>query len=316
VSVSDATAGDEASSREDRARAIALRVDTLPLLPGVVSRLLALDPESDRYFEDLVSIASSEPSFAVRVLRCANSAASAPGRPITSLTQAAHRIGTERCGQLATAVAVARVFVPRTREQRELWAHSLRVASLARQIAAAIGSCAGICEAAYTAGLVHDIGRFAMFECATGDFDLVAEAGWDTPEGLLAAEAKLVGYDHTRVGQLVCERWSLPQPLIHVVRHHHDSAPGAERLDCNSLNVGTIQLADCIAVHIEMHAECLHASVQSRALALADALKRASAAADTRLLSLLAESLPGLEERVALALSGILGLAPPKPRSQ
>jgi putative nucleotidyltransferase with HDIG domain len=302
-----------AKSSEDRARAIAARVETLPLLPGVVMRLLSLDPESDEYFDDLIAIASSEPNFAIRVLRCANSASSAPGRPITSLMQAAYRIGTERCGQLATAVAVARVFVPRTREQRDLWTHSLRVAALSRLIAAAGGARAELCEGAYTAGLVHDIGRFAMFECVTGDFDRVAEAGWDTPQDLLEVEEKLLGYDHARVGQLICEHWGLPLPLIEIVRQHHRPAMGAERAS----SLVTIQLADCVSMYVEMHPGTLLASNQARAQSLGEAAKKAAADSDMQMLALLAAKLPEVEQQVDLALSGILGLPkPPKPRPQ
>jgi putative nucleotidyltransferase with HDIG domain len=303
--------GDDGKSRDDRARAIAGRVETLPLLPGVVVRLLNMDPQSDQYFSDLVAIASSEPSFAIRLLRCANSAASAPRRSITSLSQAACRIGTERCGQLATAVAVARVFVPRTREQRELWAHSLRVASLSRMIAAASGARPEICEAAYTAGLVHDIGRFAMFECVTRDFDLVAEAGWDTPRDLLEVEERLLGYDHACVGQLVCEHWGLPLPLIEIVRQHHRPAKDFARADGKTLNVGTIQVADCVSMYVEIHAATLQASSQARALSLGEAAKKAGADSDAQMLALLAQKLPEVEQQVNLALSGILGLSHP-----
>lgn len=306
-------------SREERARAVAGRVETLPLLPGVITRLLTLDPESNQYFDDLVAIASSEPSFAVRVLQCANSAASAPARAITSLAHAAYRIGSDKCGQLAMAVAVARVFVPRTREQREMWSHSLRVALLSRLIAATGGSCRETCEAAYTAGLVHDIGRFAMFECVTGDFDLVAEAGWDTPQELLKVEEELLGYDHTRVGQLICDHWGLPLQLIEVVRQHHLSGNQLARVDCKSLNVGMIQLADCISMHVERHPGSLQASHQARALSLADAAQKVALEVDMQLLALLAEKLPQVEQDAALTLKGILGLSiplkPPKERS-
>jgi putative nucleotidyltransferase with HDIG domain len=283
-------------------------VETLPLLPGVVMRLLNLDPDSEEYFDDLLAIASSEPSLAVRVLRCANSAASAPSQPITSLTQAANRIGAARCGQLAMAVAVARVFVPRTPEQRELWAHSLRVASLSRLIAASNGARTEICEAAYTAGLVHDIGRFAMFERETGDFDRVAESAWETPQDLLKVEDKLLGYDHTRVGQLICERWGLSPPLVDIVRHHHRPVNSSERADRKTLTPETIQLADCVAMHLERHPESLQTSSQARTLALGEEVKRALAGTDTALLELLAERLPELEQRVEFTLSGTLGL--------
>lgn len=307
--MSDTISHDELPSRAERARAIAERVETLPLLPGVVMRLLSLDPESEEYFDDLVDIARSEPSFAVRVLRCANSAASAPAQPITSLTQAANRIGAGRCGQLAMAVAVARVFVPRTPEQRELWAHSLRVASLSRLIAASSGARPEICEAAYTAGLVHDIGRFAMFERVTEDFDRVAESGWETPQALLAVEEELLGYDHTRVGQLICERWGLPPSLVEIVRYHHRPAMHAEPPNYRTLNIGTIQLADCVAIHVERHPGSLETSSQARSLVLDVDVQRAVPETDTQMVEFLSEKLPEIEQQVGFTLSGTLGLA-------
>ena len=305
----DPSGGGDLPARAERARAIAERVETLPLLPGVVMRLLSLDPDCETYFDDLLAIASSEPSLAVRVLRCANSAASAPGQPITSLTQAANRIGAARCGQLAMAVAVARVFLPRTREQRELWAHSLRVASLSRLIAASSGARAEICEAAYTGGLVHDIGRFAMFEHVTTDFDRVAEAEWETPQALLEVEEELLGYDHTRVGELICAHWGLPAPLVEIVRHHHRPAKSTEHPDYRTLNIGTIQLADCVAIHVERHPESLNTSHQARALALGADVKRAAPGTDAHMLEFLAEKLLELEQQVDFTLTGTLGLA-------
>ena len=311
MSDTEKPAGEEFLLREDKARAVAERVGTLPLLPGAVTRLLRVDPDSDAYFDELVSISSSEPNLAVRVLRCANSAFSAPAQPITSVAQAAQRIGSNRCGQLALAVSVAQVFVPRTPQQRELWAHSLRVASLSELIARANRARTEICEAAYTAGLVHDIGRFAMFGCMTTDFNRVAEADWDTPQALLEAEEKLLGYDHTRVGELICEHWGLPLPLIEIVRDHHLHTMGTENPDADAPDVATIQLADCVSMCVESHPEILQTSSEERAIALGDVVQATIAAADTEMHALLAERLPKVERHIELVLSDILGLSVP-----
>ena len=144
------------AGRLARAKSIADRVDTLPLLPSVLLKVLYLDPESDEYFHELVTLASQEPNLAVRPLRYANSAGSAPGRPIHSLQQAALRIGTVECADMVTALAVAHVFVPRTPEQRMLWRHSMQVAHIARMIACREDRVREAHEQAYVAGLLHD----------------------------------------------------------------------------------------------------------------------------------------------------------------
>lgn len=152
-----------------------------------------------------------------------------------------------------------------------------------------------------------------MFECVTGDFNRIAEVGWQTPQDLLEVEEKLLGYDHARVGQLICEHWGLPLPLIDIVGRHHRPAKSTERVDGKNLGVGTIQLADCVSMHVEMHPEALQTSSQARALSLTDAAKTA-AVTDTHMLALLAEKLPDVEQHVELALSGILGLSAPVKR--
>jgi len=70
-------------------------LDQLLILPAVVSEVLGSDPEADDYFECLLDLAERDPTFAVRVLRCANSACNAPASPIVSLEQAVQWPGTE-----------------------------------------------------------------------------------------------------------------------------------------------------------------------------------------------------------------------------
>lgn len=122
-------------------------------------------------------------------------------------------------------MAVSRVFVPRSVGQKSLWIHALQVAVASRTIASLAPSARVAPDQAYLAGLLHDIGRFVMFEGATSDLDLVESAEWRTPPELLQAERTLIGYDHAQVGALVCRRWALPSELVEVVQNHHIYRP-------------------------------------------------------------------------------------------
>src|SRR5208282_4468338 len=110
----------------------------LPVLPAVVSEVLTLDPKAEDYFDRLLHLAERDPPFAVRVLRCANSASSAPSSPITSLHQAVMRLGSDRCAGLLLALAVVKVFIPRSEAQRALWIHALQTALFARMFCKAV----------------------------------------------------------------------------------------------------------------------------------------------------------------------------------
>jgi putative nucleotidyltransferase with HDIG domain len=100
-------------------------------------------------------------------------------------------------------------------------------------------------QQAYLAGLLHDIGRFVMFEHDPVDLEAVDCTHWETPEELLAAERALCGFDHTELGAQACRVWKVPSEVTDVIQFHHvrtvDSArPGAPM-------IRVIQQADALS---------------------------------------------------------------------
>ena len=82
------------------------------------------------------------------------------------------------------------------------------------------------------AGLIHDIGKLAF--CHLGR-EVEAEVLARVTDGheWCAAEQEIIGTTHAEVGSLVCERWSLPAPLVQAVRFHHTPLESlAEPLAC------------------------------------------------------------------------------------
>ena len=43
----------------------------------------------------------------------------------------------------------------------------------------------------------------------------------DTEDDILSVEANLLNVRHTDVGAILARQWSLPEPLIQVIQHHH-----------------------------------------------------------------------------------------------
>ena len=237
--------------------ALERRLDELPLLPTVVTEVLSLDPDADDYFDRLVHLAERDPPFAVRVLRSANSAASAPTTPVVSLQAAIMRLGSRRCAELVIALAVIRVFVPRTDAQRFLWIHSLQVALLARGLCQRAPTPDCNAEQAYRCGRRHDIGRIVQFEGAPADLALLDDTHWTSPLELVCAEHESVGYDHALLGWSACRKWALPASIAEVVRRHHEALPEQARGD-RILRV--VQWADRLSMALTMDRELHQAS--------------------------------------------------------
>ena len=241
------------------------RLEELPVLPAVVVRLMQLDDEAPHYFDEVLQLVQSEPSFSARILALANSAASAPRQPIVSTKDALQRLGTRQAVSMLLATAVARVFVPRDRWEKCLWRHSLEVAVLARELAGRSHKVDP--EHAYTCGLLHDLGRFILFHQEPEELGRVENAPWTTASELLAAERSVFGITHSELGALACRTWRLPEAIGHVVSTHH-SVLGGVNNDLGRI----VQVADAMMFESVRPDGDRKVEVREPALALVQAL--------------------------------------------
>lgn len=197
------------------------KLEELPLLPDVVVRLLQLKPEDEAFFDKVLELSQEDPTFALQVIRLGNSASSAPISQIKSLQEAVARVGADAIAGLITSMAVLRVFVPVSPGEKELWIHSIQVAVIAKKVASSLPDLRIDPNQAYLCGLLHDIGRFVMFDKAASELQKVEEKNWQTPEELIEAELNVCGFDHSKLGGRVCARWGLPEIVRRVVAYHH-----------------------------------------------------------------------------------------------
>jgi putative nucleotidyltransferase with HDIG domain len=76
-------------------------------------------------------------------------------------------------------------------------------------------------QKAYTAGLLHDIGKVVLDQYVAPAYPLFYRRAMEGGENVLAVEKRVLGVDHTQVGQMLAEQWSFPDSLVHAVRYHH-----------------------------------------------------------------------------------------------
>jgi len=241
----------------DSLKALEHRIDELPLLPTVVARLMSMDLNDNDYFDQVMSLASEDPPFAARLIHIANSAYFAHSKPITSIRSAVTLLGAKTIAGLLTSLAVMRVFVPTKEGQKKLWSHSIQVAVSARTIAHAIPAYRPVADTAYLVGLLHDIGRFIMFEHSREDFIKVNETHWESLDALVQAELEIFRFTHSELGYLACKKWSFPDLITRVIRHHHDRfALGHSGFDKEVEQLVTIiQISDLLSVVLLQSAE-------------------------------------------------------------
>ena len=102
-----------------------------------------------------------------------------------TLGAAVARIGSLHAANLVVALGISRVFIPRDDWERSLWRHALQVALAARALVAHAQPSGLAPDEAYLVELLHDVGRFVMFQEAPDQLRRVDEGDWDTPEALI-----------------------------------------------------------------------------------------------------------------------------------
>lgn len=100
-----------------------------------------------------------------------------------------------------------------------LWKHAIAASTLAR--AAAERLAPGHAPRAGAAGLLHDIGKLALFAIAPDTCKKAQEDALAQGASLLEAEKRAFGATHALAGKWLAEAWSLPPAIVHAIWLHH-----------------------------------------------------------------------------------------------
>ena len=191
-------------------------VDQTPDLPALPSVALATHKETSRPGATAGSVAAlvcTDPALTARVLRLANSAYYGNARGVAAVNDAVMLLGMTAVRNLCLLAGTypwLKGGLPAYGlRSGELMRHSLAAAVASRSLAERAGVDGDV---AFTAGLLHDIGKVAL-------------AMWFTPaDGSIrdrGDEQRVLGFDHGGTGGELARRWNLPLTLVSAIACHH-----------------------------------------------------------------------------------------------
>jgi putative nucleotidyltransferase with HDIG domain len=212
-------------------------------LPRVIIELQRAIDNPASSAEDLARIISLDPGLSVYLLRIANSALySFPSR-IDTVSRAVALLGARQVSVLALGVSVLKSYNQRpvkALDMERFWRHSIACAILAQAIAARSGRKNG--ERFFVAGLLHDLGRLAIFEAIPDLAREILERTEAEHLQVVQAERKVLGFDHARLGAILLRKWNFPLNLALAVLHHHEPSRGEPRGEA-----AVVHLADILS---------------------------------------------------------------------
>ena len=191
----------------------------IPAFPAVATKAMQLLSGKDTRLLDLYDLISADAAFASETLRIANSALYGFAAEVKSLMQAAMLLGFERLKGVAVTIGIRAYLgkLPSVPALQACWRHSLASAIIAEE-AAKIGRSDR--DAAFTAGIMHDIGRVAMAALYSELYARFLKAFENQPCDVLLEERKLFGIDHCQAGGSLVVAWKLPHEFVEITSRH------------------------------------------------------------------------------------------------
>jgi putative nucleotidyltransferase with HDIG domain len=200
---------------------LAAGVQDLPSLPAVVMELLSSVEQEDVDISVLAKKVSYDQALTAKTLRLANSSTYGLQVKVTTIQQAITFLGFQTTRNLITAAAITGCF-PSGRctgfHDKAFWRHSIATAACARALARRMRFNQDI---AFTAGLLHDIGRLVLVTAHTEAYAQVV--AWHGQHGgdWLDAEQAVLGIDHVDAGVALADHWNFSSTMRQAIAFHH-----------------------------------------------------------------------------------------------
>jgi putative nucleotidyltransferase with HDIG domain len=238
-------AHDPENTREVNPDEIASATSSLKPIPQIALKVIRMIRNGDHEIDDLAAEIRQDQVISAKILKLANSVIMGIDAPIDSIERAVIVLGEKKLLQLVISAATEMLF---TRSnpggyslcKGGLFHHALATAMTAHEISVFTGH--GQPDIAYTAGLLHDIGKAAldqlMADAASFFYRSLHNDGMD----LCTAEKAKFGMSHTEVGGALATKWQLPGSLVRTIQYHHspELAPGDRDL------ITIVNLADLL----------------------------------------------------------------------
>lgn len=210
----------------DALHSVVAEMKQIPSLPALY-RTLVKELQSDEASVDRIAgLIAEDMAMSAKVLQLVNSSFFGISTPVACPKQAVSMLGLSL---LRPLVMMAGIFTEyegasSAYSLEKAVDHGLAVATLARRIATDAGLHARDIDAAYIAGMMHDVGKTVLAINLPEVYQSVLSLCRDQAMNFWRAESIVLGTTHSEIGAHLLTLWGMPHSIIEAVAYHHDPA--------------------------------------------------------------------------------------------
>lgn len=200
------------------------QMQKLPSIPSLYFQVVKELQSPTSSLETIGNLIAKDLVMTAKLLQLINSAVFGLRRQIANPTEAVLCLGAETTKSvllLAHTFSYFDKIKSSSFSVDSLWEHALSTGSLARTIAQNSGASPETVEEAFTAGLLHDIGKLVIACNLTTDYIKVIHAAHREKRAVWLMEESAFSLTHAEVGACVLGIWGLPVSIIEAVALHH-----------------------------------------------------------------------------------------------
>jgi putative nucleotidyltransferase with HDIG domain len=209
----------------ERVRQLVGKMSRVPSPPDLYFNIAKAIRSQSADLDEIAKLIQQDVAITAKLLQLANSAALGLRSRVTSVYQAIQYLGLEMTRSL---VLLAHTFSYFDKGKaagfslEKLWNHSIKVATLAQQIADYEG--AEIVDEAFLAGLLHDLGKLLLAVNLPQEYTVMLKAAQEKGMPTWQEEIEKFGGTHAELGAELLATWNFPLSVVEAVALHHHPA--------------------------------------------------------------------------------------------
>jgi len=207
------------------------KMQKLPTLPALYVEMQTELAKPAASIETIGALIAKDPAMTAKILRLVNSAVFGLTMKVSGPAQAVVYLGVARTTSLVLAAALTRDFdeiVCADFSHENFWVHSVTVGNFAHAIALCETQDYGLAGVAFTAGLLHDVGKLLLAANLPEVYGQILSEAQRGALPIQRVEKEVLGGTHGELGACLLGKWGLPGAILEAIAWHNAPAKSTD----------------------------------------------------------------------------------------